>query len=583
MTTSRTIAVTLTLFAVSGGVVSLTAGTATAAPNSSVAIPDDGPAYGVNETRFPLLWSEDLEQRDRTNDEVETPVASEAAFAARLAGSTDVPFETPPNSVERWNSGDITDFTPGGERTSVHPEGAQLQDGAFIRDAYVSIFAVQPSTVLHSENDSTQYIAPDGDVLAITDYRVHLPTGSTDGSVRDRWTVVATDIDSIELRADGRLLDSASSHRSTLEYSGLSGAQNLTVEVDISVRLRHETRTCDEYDGSADSCDGLWTTETENLTDQLTLTASRHTVVNRFTDSHAKHVTFAGDTNRTGVVVHPGTTWSRIDVARDARLRGNWRFYSRGVDGWHTMVSSTETNTTRTASSVRPAQIHAVPTQRRPDTPSQAVDAEPPLSIDKTWGRERDGPSLSNAIDIPTADRYLNVTSIAVQSETLPATTFDEVTVHGIVAGQSRTVSVDDTDTVRDTTLELTVLEANLSETVVRATVTETATGEPITTGRVEVGNRSAAVNASGGALLELEDRPSGLVEGEYVPAEWWRANHLYAGAADRATVPPQYPPFQQLVQLVLVTLLWFLPVALAVYGFDYLTDGAVLGLRDHQ
>ncbi|WP_345778583.1 hypothetical protein [Natrinema sp. DC36] len=177
----------------------------------------------------------------------------------------------------------------------------------------------------------------------------------------------------------------------------------------------------------------------------------------------------------------------------------------------------------------------------------------------------------------------MNATSVAVQSETLPAATFDEVTVHGIVRGQSQTISIDGDGSVRETNLELTVLEANSSGARVQATVTEKATGDPITTGRVEVGNQSTTVNASGMAVLELENRPSVVVDGQYIPTEWWRANQLYSAAEDRAKIPPKYPGFQKIVQLILVTLLWFLPVALAVYGFDYLSGGTFLGLTDQQ
>nr|WP_226042987.1 hypothetical protein [Natrinema sp. DC36] len=584
MTMSRVIVIAVAFLAVSGGVASLTACVAAADPNSSTAIPADGPDYGVNETRFPLLWSEDIDKGDRSSEEFTDTVSSDVEFSARLAESTDVPFEEPVEAVETWNSGDIQDFTPGNETTSVHPEGAQLEDGLYIRDAYASIFAVQPSTVLHSGNSSTQYIAPDGEILAITDYRVRVPDDDTTGSVRSRWSTAETDIDSVELRADGRVLDSDNNHRSTLEYSGLSGTQNLSVDVAISVRLRHEIRTCDDYDSEADSCDESWETETENVSERVTATESRQTVVTRIDNSDGKRVTFESDENRTGVVMHPGTVWAAIDVDSTARLRGNWRFYSVGADGWHTMVSRTESDAIRKNSSVRPAQIHAVPTQKRPDMPSEATDtAEPPLVIEEAWGSERDGPSLPNEIDIATVDRYVNATSVAVQSETLPAATFDEVTVHGIVRGQSQPVSIDDDGTVRETNLELTVLEANSSGALVQATVTEKATDDPITTGRVEVGNQSTTVNASGMAVLELESRPSVVVDGEYIPTEWWRANQLYSAAEDRVKIPPKYPGFQKIVQLILVTLLWFLPVALAVYGFDYLSGGTFLGLTDQQ
>ncbi|MFA9504378.1 hypothetical protein ACERIM_16570 [Natrinema sp. H-ect1] len=585
MIESRMLAIALILVAASGAAIGPAAGTGTDESNTSTAttIPDDGPAYGVNETRFPLLWSEDVEQDTRSSDEFVDNVSSDAAFASRLAGSTDVPFEKPIADVSIWNSGDLRDFSPGDETTSTHPEGARLEDGLYVRDAYTSIFAIQPSTVLQSGNATTQYIASEGEVLAISDYRVRVPDDDTTGSIRDQWSLAETTIDSVELRADGRLLDTDSGHRSSLEYSDLSGAPNLTVAVEIAVRLRHETRTCEDYNSTADSCEGSWETETEDVTEGMTVTASRHTVVNRVDDSGGKRVTFESDSNRTGIVVHPNATWSSIDIDGNGRLRGPWRFYSAGVDGWHTMVSRTATSTTRRNSSVRPAQTHAVPVQKRPDIPSESTGVETPLAIEETWGDEQAGPSLSSEIAITPADRYLQATSVAARSKTLPNTAFEEVTVHGIVHGQSRTISIDDRGTVRETTLELTVLEANSSGAVVEATVTESTTGEPVTTGRVEVGNQSVPVNASGIAVLELEDRPSLLVDGRYVPADWWRTDQLYAEAEDRAKIPPKYPTFQKLVQLVLVTLLWFLPVAVAVYGFDYLTGGAALGLRNRQ
>ncbi|QRV17420.1 hypothetical protein JMJ58_20905 (plasmid) [Haloterrigena salifodinae] len=583
MTSLRSTAVIVTFLAVSGGIFTHATGVATAAPNSSTAVPDDGPVDRINETRFPVLWSEDPDHGDRSSTEFESDESTITEFSARLADSTDVSFEEPPEAVETWNSGDIQDFSPGDEERSVHPEGARLENGRYIRDAHASVFAVQPSTVLHAGNSSARYIAPAGEVLAITDYRVRVPDDDTNGSVRHQWSINETAIDGVELRTDDRVLDSDTSHRSVLEYSGLSGTQNLTVAVDISVRLNHKKRTCDEYDNDSNPCDSSWETETEYPTEQVTVTDSRRVVVNQFDRNNGKRVTFE-NANRTGAVIHPGAMWSTVDVDSDARLRGNWRFYSAGVDGWHTMVSRTETNTTQTNSSVRPAQVHAVPTQNQPDMPSEATAAaEPPLVIENVWGKERDGPSLSDKIDITPVDRYVNTTSVAVRSETLPPVSFDEMTVHGIVHGQSRTVSINDNGTVRDSNLELSVLEANASGAVVQTTVTEKKTGDPITTGRVTVGNQSAAVNASGMAVIELEERPSSVVDGQYTPEDWWRTEHLYSAAEARTTVPPEYPTFQKLVQLVLVTLLWFLPAALAVYGFDYLTDGAALGLRKQQ
>ncbi|WP_175416506.1 hypothetical protein [Natrinema versiforme] len=563
-----------------GGLASTTA--LAADSHSSTAVTAGGPDHGVNESRFYLLWSEDTDQENLSSDDFAANASSSAEFTQRLSRSTDYLFDDPIEDVEQWNRGDFGEYTAGDAATSVHPESADLEDGRYIKDAHASIFAVQPSTVLQSGTESTTYIAPEGEVLATADYRVEVPDDRESGPVREEWSLEEAELDGVDLQAAGQQLDSNISHRSTLEYSGLSGDPTLTVAVDISAQLRHERRTCDEYNESADSCDGSWETELTHPSDQLTVTDSRNTTVNQIDTATGTQTTFETDDEQTGAVVHPSTIWSVIEIDDGTRVRGNWRFYSAGDAGWQTMVSRTETGTTRANSTVRPAQLYAVPMQAEPDVSSGATETvEPPLEIEDAWGSEHAGPSLAEAIDVTPVDQYVNSSSVALQSESITADSFDTVTVHGIVRGQSQTVSLADDGIVRETNLNLTVLEDDYSGVVVEATVTENATGEPVTTGRVEVGNQSAPLNASGMARLHLEERPSLLVEGTYVAEDWWRTETMYATAEDRAKAPPKYPQFAQLVQLALVTLLWFLPVALAVYGFDYLTDGAFLGLTD--
>jgi len=126
----------------------------------------------------------------------------------------------------------------------------------------------------------------------------------------------------------------------------------------------------------------------------------------------------------------------------------------------------------------------------------------------------------------------------------------------------------------------LTATNANATHAVVRATVTETATGAAVTSGRVTAGNQTAALNSSGIATLTLSN-PGALVRGEYQPSEWWRTDRPYATATDVAKTPGNYPDFQTLIQVVVVTILWFIPLAVLVFGFDYMSDGALLGLSN--
>ncbi|WP_156184182.1 hypothetical protein [Halostagnicola sp. A56] len=76
---------------------------------SSTALPADGPDYGVNESRFQLLWSEDMDQENLSSTDFTENASSPAAFSQRLSKSTDYLFDEPIEDVERWNSGDFDD------------------------------------------------------------------------------------------------------------------------------------------------------------------------------------------------------------------------------------------------------------------------------------------------------------------------------------------------------------------------------------------------------------------------------------------------------------------------------------------
>jgi hypothetical protein len=560
-----------------------TGGIAAVPPSDTNAtVPADGPAYGVNNSTFQRLWSEDVDNGTLSVDDLDDAnVSSRAEFAHRLARSTDIPFARPPQATPDWNSGDFDDYTPGGRSESVHPASASLKDGVYIKDAYVSIFAVQPSTILHQANGTIHYVAPDGQVRALSDYRVTVPQDDRNGSHRERWSVDRTRIESVNLSVEGRTLDTGSGHQATLQYANLSGEPQLVVEATITVTLRHVTLDCPGWNSSISSCDGDWTRDVETPEASKTVSTSQPVVVNRLSDIAGKRVRFESNEDQVGAAVHPNTEWSTIAVDGDVRARSTWWFYTAGKSGWQMMVTSTTTNTTRETSSVRPVQIHAFPSQQTPYVPTELTDdGERPLAIAETWGTEQVGPSIPSNIDLESADPYVNADSIAVSSTVLDERAFHEVTVLGIVRGQSQTVSLSDQQTVRETNLTLTVTDANATHAVIRALVTENTTGAAVTTGRVTISNQTTALNSSGMAVLTIS-KPETLVRGQYHSAEWWRTDRPYTAATDIAKTPANYPDLQMLIQLAVVTMLWFIPFAVLVFGFDYMSGGALLGLSN--
>ncbi|WP_276256476.1 hypothetical protein [Halomontanus rarus] len=255
-------------------------------PDNASAIPDYGPAYGVENSTFQVLWSEDIDNGNLSIDDFEgTNVSSDGEFATRLAQSTDVSFEHPPDAVATWNDGDFDGFSPGGEDESVHPDGASLEDGEYIKDAYVELYAVQPSTILHEDNGTSQYVDPDGDILAISDYRVLLPEDDTSGSKQDEWSLTETSVDSIELKADGETLSTGDGHQATLSYEDLSGSVELTVEAEITATIEHVSLDCPDWVVVDRVCEGIWSEEVDYLERSQTVTASRDVVVSQLSES----------------------------------------------------------------------------------------------------------------------------------------------------------------------------------------------------------------------------------------------------------------------------------------------------------
>lgn len=587
MHSSRTIAVLVGALLVCSTASTVMGAAPVATDNESeyaTTIPDDGPAYGVNSSDFYRLWSNDVDDGGLSEDEFKDGEVDPREGAERaLARSTDIPFERPPKAAEDWTRGDFRDYNPGGTESSVAPANAELTDGYYIKDAFVSIAAVQPSTILHDTNvtNTTRYVAPDGEVLAVSDFRVALPEDEETDKEREEWSLVDTSIETVDLRADGQTLSTDDGHRSILEYSDLAGSVTLTVEATISAELEETTEKCTNWNATSGICEE-WESFDETVSVEQTVSDAKSVEVNQLSNVSGRRVNFESKSDRVGVAVHPDTEWSTITVDGDVQARSNWWFYTAGTPGWNKMVTHRADGSTTAASSVRPIQVHVFPSEAKPHVPTEPVNGTIPLRMEETWGEERTGPKLPSAIDLETANLYTNADSVALSSEILDESALEEVTVGGIVRGQSETVTMGEPQAVRETNLTLTVTEDNSTHAIVRAEVTDTTTGDPVAAGRVEIGNQSAPLDQKGTAVITVQN-PGLTIRGEYTPEGWWRTDQPYSSAATTTIVPREFLDFQTLVDLVIVTLLWFLPVSLLAFGIDYVTNGELLGLERHS
>jgi hypothetical protein len=538
--------------------------------------PPDGPDHGVNETTFLQLWSEDPDNGSLTREDVQNASTEPDAVQA-LARSTDILFPSPPKATGQWNDGDLHDFEPGDSQTSVHPNGTELDSGVYIKDAYVRIFAVQPSTVLHESDRETQYVASDGELSAILDYRVLVPEDDNDGSRQIKWGLRDTSIDEIRFIIDGETVDTAhETYTPEFRYRDLDGNSTFTIEADISVELRKEVRTCDSFNETVGSCETNWDVNVTHPTETVMVSDRVETTVYDLSGFDGRRVTFAAS-GETGVVAGTDVPWTSLRVG-DAVVRNKWWFYTASDRDWATMVESTARNDSERVSSTRPLQVHAIPSEYRPYVPSDGdVSTEPEVELRRIWeGEEQSAPVLPSYIDVSMDDHYRNTESVVVTSEDTSISKFEQVEVTGLVRGQSITESIEMEQIIRESELELTVLNMTAATATVEARVKDKETGEPVTTGNVTVEGTQSSLNESGAAVVTIE-RPPAMVRGSYEPVPWWETEQAYTSDSTQEFLPGDYPGFGFFVDLVVVTVLWFVPLGLLIYGLNRASNGVLL------
>lgn len=560
----------------------------------------DGPdTYAGNHTWF-RLWSGDLDDPNATA--FDRP--GELGFEVSMAASTDSAFYRPPDAVGRWNSRNHRNYTSGDVDTSVYPGGATLHDRGLVRDAFVEIYAVSPSTVLETGNGSTRYVASSGRLHAISDFRTATGEEHRTGPRRVRISEAEGTVSALELFADDESHARDSGPTAVLAYDGLSGAVELRIEARIDATLDVEIRECESWEDRSASCTGNWNVTNTERQRSFRIATTRTVVVNDMDSIPRRRVSDRGGrvsndsrgADRTpdperrigeihpreseptgGLAVEPTAEWSSIAVGPSGRVSSHLRFYSRSPTGWETMVRAGSDGTTRTESRVRPLEVHAYPSPDGVEVHS-GEGGEEPIEVARSVGVEQRGPELDDAIDLVAADPYDSINGIAITSTVYDPEVFESVTVHGIVAGQRWNVSTHLVDVVRSSEVDLHVEESNATHVTVTAEVTDSQSGGPITNGSVELAGDRYPVN--NGTVTRTVANPPEVLRARYVPAYWLNGSDPYRTASDAVKVSASGLVFGDLIRFGLWTCLAFLPLSLAILGVDYITGGELLGIR---
>lgn len=552
----------------------------------------DGPdTYAGNHTWL-RLWSGDTDE-----PELSEPLGEGSwGFEATLAAATDAAFRRPLHAPAEWNAQNVRQYSASSLETSRYPTGTTVTDGAFVRDAFVAVYAIDPSTILHTGDGTTRYVGRSGRVHAVSDFRISTGRGGGTGPVRTAVESVGDIETDVTLLAGGRRLDSDSGGRATLEFSGLSGTERLRVEAEIRAELRIETRRCSRWNGSTGTCEGDWDVSHEDRTTTETVTATRSVTVDELGASHRRAIAI-GDADRSrgpseietgssvsvpadeeavasAIALEPSGHWSAIEAGPNASLGSHLRFYSRSPAGWRTMVVADAEGRSRRESRVRPLELHAYP---GPDglRTSNGTRGSDSIEVRRVDGERRAGPQLGETIDLAVPSRYQAPEAVVFSAG--GSGVAETVTISGIVPGRERTVALPAPTPAHPVDLDLDVSPVNETHTRLLATVTDAWSGRQVSTGYIEAaGGRHEVSNGTVSLLIE---EPPRRIEVRYRPASWLTADRIYRsadGAVERSTGTPD---LASLIDVALWMALSLSPIALAILGLDRATDGRLLGI----
>jgi len=529
--------------------------------NTSVPTPD----HGVDEATFYQLWSGD-------SDTAAPSQFDNASSERALAAGTDVPFDRPPAAAAQWTRGELGEFPATGPERSIHPADAALTDGRFLRDAYISIFAVLPSTRARlSPTRQPLYIAPEGDVLGTADYRVVLPNNTSqplppNGSVspngslspidsngsaipnntsrparRTTWELADAAIERVQLRVDGvTVAETDGVHAVSLAYDDLGPAglrsKELTLVADITVRVRKTvgrwTLPC--ADPSNDSCRANWNRSTTTLVETVTVRDSLDVVQYdlNYRGTRARYPN--GDL---GLLLYRGEPWLGYSLPSGG-VNGVWRFYTASNQAWDRLTVTNHTATTTIASPARPLQVHAYPFGPGPTPSSRRA-----VSILDILGVRTDAPALPETVHLDVQEdgytaSYGLVTRSQPPSDRAGSNPRVSVTMYGLVRGVRADVPISEFEEVpiNETTLSLRVVNTTREEVHVAVELRDAATGTPINTadrdGYIVMQGEQVNTTANGTARVTLP-RNLGGISARFEPGPWWRAETGYVGSAD--------------------------------------------------
>lgn len=509
----------------------------------------------------------------------------DASATEYLTHASDYFYLEPPEAPEEWNREEVSRFETDDDR-SIHPEGTELEDGEIVKDAHVSFFAVEPSTIypvpqppeeefgevpddIDAElpDDDTVLLAParNAQVHGIVDYRIEepnvgevvdeldevdegdFPTGITDVEILDHEARVA-------LSDGGQVVtvQDSSAGSFSLTYDEIpTGALKLTANVTVTVSVGDETITPSNV-----SVDDTLSVVPYDFSDEDSLPAVGTTGL--YPD---------GDTALflTPLVDPPG--WSSVGLSDGTKIHSEWRFFSARDTDWDTVRESTIGGTEDAARGYHPVNVHAYPSR---DGFRIDGDAE----VEEGVGPRLGPPEMPDGVSVDTPDSDFNLSQVL----DIRYNSSDESReITGLVRGEPAGIQVvPELTVIRETNLTLSVVERHDNGVVTVGVSLRDSEGNPIDTRigddyvRVE-GREQVTTGLDGTTTVNVTPSPSGGVTARYVPEDWYDTQgdgSGYLPDTDTIYAETEYDLFEEL-GLLLQLGFFLLPFLILVFMFD--------------
>ncbi len=495
-----------------------------------------------------------------------------------LTHSSDYFYLEPPEAPEEWNRGELSRFTTD-EDTSVHPEGVELEDGEIVKDAHVSFFAVEPSTLYpvpqppedefgevpddvdaDVPDEDTVLLAPsrNAQVHGMVDYRIEGPDISDFPEINGG---LEPDIEVVDHEARVALSDGGqvtavrdgSAGSFSLTYDEISaGALELTAIVNVTVRVEDETQTVSDV----------------AVNDSLTV------VPYDFSDDGFAAVGTTGiypggdaALFLTPLIEPPG--WSSVGLSDGTKIHSEWRFFSARDTDWDTVRESTAGGTEDSSRGYHPVNVHAYPSRA-----GFHIDGD--AEVEEGVGPRLGPPEMPDGVSVDAPESDFNLSQVL---DVRYNSSDESREITGLVRGESAGIQlVPGLTVIRDTNLTLSVVERHENGVVTVGVSLRDSEGNPIDTRigddyvRVE-GRENVTTGLDGTTTVNVTPTPSGAVTARYVPEDWHDTpdgEPGYLSDSDTIYAQAEYDLFEEL-GLLLQLGFFLLPFLILVFMFDRL------------